>query len=80
MSLADQHVQGKDMGVKLPIAPVEGRNFDDSKLMEYPRHTHIPADFPQDDFDQYPNDFIPGITSRDDHPSLEEDAYILQPK
>lgn len=78
----DQPLQIDDLGVKLPLASLEGRYSDETrlKLVESPRLEIVPLDIPQGDLDPHLDDFIPSSPSQDDCPNLEEYGSSLLPK
>lgn len=81
-SSEDQPLKAKDLGVQLPLAPLEGRDSADSdtKIVESPRQDLVSPDFPQEHLDQHPNEFIPRSPSHTAYLDLYIGPSTLWPK
>lgn len=79
LSPKDQPLKAKDLGVRLPLAPLDGResNDSDSEVVESPEHDIAPPNFPPENLDQHPDEFIPSTPSDVDPPELDVGTSTL---
>lgn len=79
LSTEDHPPKAVSMGVRLPLAPLDGRDLVDSEVVGSPRHDIAPLDFPQDLLDPHPEELaldIPGTL----HPAADVGTSTLRPK
>lgn len=82
LSLEDQPLKAKDLGVCLLLGPLDGRDFDDSdfEVVESPRHDIAPPDSPQENLDHHPDEFVLGTPGHVDIPEMYVGTSTLRAK